>query len=51
MDYIILSKKKKVSVRRKDLMQVSGNYILHDDKVVQYAFGRFQNIIDVRRLV
>jgi hypothetical protein len=32
-------------------MQANGNYILHDDKVVQYAFGRFQNIIDVRRLV
>jgi hypothetical protein len=51
MDYIILSKKKKVSVRRKDLMQANGNYILRGDKVVQYAFGRFQNIIDVRRLV
>jgi hypothetical protein len=51
MDYIILSKKKKVSARRKDLMQVIGNYTLRGDKVVQYAFGRFQNIIDVRRLV
>ena len=51
MDYITLSKKKKVSVKRKDLMQANGNYIPHDDKVVQYAFGSFQNIIDVRRLV
>ena len=35
-----------------DQMVVKSNITgFFGDKVVQYAFGRFQNIIDVRRLV